>query len=163
MLCAASISWSNYLSFFIYPFFSGVIPKICKTAHVLPLHKGDDKADINNFRPISKLPYPAKVLESLVNNQLKSFPSIYPVLSPHQSGFRDKHSPVTATTLVTNDMISTADKGKYCAALFVDLTKHFDTVDHALPIQRLSDWLVLIVIPVIDSRMTCLINNNVWL
>ena len=66
---------------------------IWKTAHVVPLHKGDDQADINNFWPISKLPYPANVLESLVNNQLESFLLIYPVLSPHQSGFRDKHSP----------------------------------------------------------------------
>ena len=31
------------------------------------------------------------------------------------------------------------DKGKYFAALFVNLTKAFDTVDHALLLQRLKD------------------------
>lgn len=35
-------------------------------------------------------------------------------------------------------MIS-ADKGKYCAALFEDLTKAFDTVEHALLTLRLGD------------------------
>ena len=41
---------------------------------------------------ISKLPCLAKVLELLVNNQLKLFLSVHPVLSTHQSGFRAKHS-----------------------------------------------------------------------
>lgn len=31
------------------------------------------------------------------------------------------------------------DKGKYCAALFVDLTKAFNTVDHALLLQSLNN------------------------
>ena len=61
-----------------------VIASIWKTAHVVPLNKGGDKADLINF----KLFRLAKVLESFINNQVKSFISIYPVLSPQQSGFR---------------------------------------------------------------------------
>lgn len=30
---------------------SGVFPNIWKAAHVVPLHKGGDKADPNNYRP----------------------------------------------------------------------------------------------------------------
>ena len=101
--------------------------------------KGGDKADVNNYWPISKLTCLAKVLESLVNNQLESLLSVDTVLSPELSGFRAKHSSVTAITSVTNDVISAADEGKYCAALFVDLTKAFETVYHALLIQSLSD------------------------
>lgn len=40
--------------------------------------------------------------------------------------------------LVTNDLISALDKRQHCAALFVDLTKVFDLVDHALLFQRLK-------------------------
>ena len=47
---------------------SGVIPQVWKSAHVVPLHKGGDKSNLNNFWPISKLSCLAKVLESLVNN-----------------------------------------------------------------------------------------------
>ena len=39
---------------------------------------------------------------------------------------------------MTNEIISAVDEGKYCAALFVNLTKAFDTVDHVLLIRRLS-------------------------
>ena len=62
---------------------------------------------------------------------------MFPVLSPHQSVFRAKHSTAPAITSVTNDIISDVDKEKDWAALIVSLTKAFDTVDHALLIWRL--------------------------
>ena len=49
---------------------SGNIPKVWKAAHVLPLHKGSDTSDPNNYRPISKLPSLAKILERLIHSQL---------------------------------------------------------------------------------------------
>lgn len=99
---------------------------------------GGDINDLNNYRPISKLSCLSKILESLVNNQLKSFLTTYSVLSPHQSGFRTNHSTIAATSLILNDIVSAVDDHKYCAALFVDLSKAFDTVDHSLLLERLS-------------------------
>ena len=61
---------------------------------------------------------------------------MYSVLNPHQSGFRAGHSTITATTLVVSDIISGIDKQKHCAALFINLSKAFDTVDHTLLLQR---------------------------
>lgn len=52
---------------------SGIVPRVWKMAHVKPLHKGGDMSYLHNYRPISKLPCLAKVLESLINDQLKVF------------------------------------------------------------------------------------------
>ena len=117
---------------------TGRVPSVWKSAQVIPLHKGGAKDELNNYRPISKLPCLAKVLESLVNTQLKSYLSKFSILSPHQSGFRANHSTVSAISLVTNDIISALDNKKHCAALFVDLSKAFDTVDHNLLLERLA-------------------------
>ncbi len=52
---------------------SNSLPKIWKTAYVLPLFKGGDPSDVKNYRPISKLSILAMILESQLNVQLKPF------------------------------------------------------------------------------------------
>ena len=116
---------------------SGVVPNVWKSAHVVPLHKGGDCNDPNNYRPISKLPCLSKILESLVNNQLKPYLAEQSILSPHQSGFRANHSTITAVTLVLDQLITGLDKKQHAAAIFIDLAKAFDTVDHSLLLNRL--------------------------
>ncbi len=83
---------------------------------------------LNNYRPISKLSVLAKVLETFVNNQLKDFLSVNNILSDFQSGFRKQHSTTTAALKVLNDFTESVDNKKYCAALFIDLSKAFDTI-----------------------------------
>lgn len=92
------------------------------------LYKGGDRDNLDNYRRISKLPCLAKILEILINNQLKGFLSIFSILSPHQSGFRASHSSISAITVVTNDIITALDKKKHCAALFVDLSQAFHNI-----------------------------------
>uniref|UniRef100_A0A669EEG1 Reverse transcriptase domain-containing protein n=1 Tax=Oreochromis niloticus TaxID=8128 RepID=A0A669EEG1_ORENI len=113
------------------------IPLVWKSAFVTPILKGGDPAILTNYRPISNLCVLAKVLESLVSEQLKEFLYSNEVLSKLQSGFRKQHSAVTAATKVINDILVALDKKQHCASLFIDLSKAFDTVDHAILKHRL--------------------------
>lgn len=117
---------------------SGAIPNSWKSALVLPLLKGGDPTNLDNYRPISRLSVMAKLFESLLNEQIKHFLADHSVLSPMQSGFRQGHSTVTAVASVTNDIITALDNKKSCAALFIDLSKAFDTVCHDLLLERLK-------------------------
>ena len=49
------------------------VPTCLKTAAVTPILKkpGTDQEDFNNYRPISNLPFLAKLLESIVVSQLQ--------------------------------------------------------------------------------------------
>ncbi|KAJ1184771.1 hypothetical protein NDU88_001574 [Pleurodeles waltl] len=47
-----------------------------------------DPKDLKNFRPISLLPFPAKVIEKIVNTQLTQYLEDNNILDPSQSGFR---------------------------------------------------------------------------
>lgn len=60
-------------------------------------------------------------------------------MSDFQSGFRKQHSTTKAALKVLNDFIESVDNKEHCAALFIDLSKAFDTVDHTILIQRLMD------------------------
>uniref|UniRef100_A0A3Q3IMY9 Reverse transcriptase domain-containing protein n=1 Tax=Monopterus albus TaxID=43700 RepID=A0A3Q3IMY9_MONAL len=116
---------------------SNEIPVIWKSAFVLPLLKEGDPSEVNNYRPISKLCVLAKILEKIVSDQLKGFLESNYILSPFQSGFRKQHSTVTATLKFLNDVLQALDCKKHCVALFIDLSKAFDTVDHVLLINSL--------------------------
>ena len=85
------------------------LPKVWKSAFVLPLLKGGKPSEVNNYRPISKLCILAKVFERLVSDQLKEFLDFNNILSPFQSGFRKRHSTVTAALMVLNDFIHALD------------------------------------------------------
>jgi hypothetical protein len=65
-----------------------------------------------------------------VNSQLKSIFIEKNILSGVQSGFRSGHSTTTAAMAVANYIINALDKKQHCAALLVDLSKAFDSVDN---------------------------------
>ncbi|MBN3302415.1 RTJK polymerase, partial [Amia calva] len=74
-------------------FETGVVPSALKMAAVVPVLKktGSDTADMSNYRPISNVPFLAKVLERVVIGQMQSHLSMNCLLEPFQSGFRSGH------------------------------------------------------------------------
>ena len=54
-----------------------------------------------------------------------------------QSGFGASHGCASATLKVLNDILTAIDK-QYCAAVFIDLAKAFDSANHHILIGRLD-------------------------
>lgn len=50
-----------------------IVPDMWKSANVIPLHKKSDKSVLNNYRPVSILPAPSKILERIVFKRLYNF------------------------------------------------------------------------------------------
>ena len=55
-----------------------------------------------------------------------------------QSGFRAGHGCTSATIKVLNDIITAIDKRQYCAIVFIDLAKAFNSVSHNILIGKLN-------------------------
>ncbi|KAJ1090711.1 hypothetical protein NDU88_003840 [Pleurodeles waltl] len=105
---------------------------------VLKKTKAEPK-DLKNFRPISLLPFPAKVTEKIVNKQLTRYLEVNNILDPSQSSFRSKHSTETALIATTDDIWTLMDKGETAALILLDLSAAFDTVCHCILSARLHD------------------------
>ncbi len=119
---------------------NGVVPTGLKQAVIQPLLKKPnlDPLELNNYRPISKLPCLAKILEKVVYSQLMSFLSRFEILDKFQSGFRVGHSTESALLRVVNDLRVIRDAGNAAALILLDLSAAFDTIDHVILIKRLS-------------------------
>ena len=99
---------------------------------------GLDAADTSSYRPISNLPVLSKLLERLVVRQLMGYLSSADLLLSLQSGFRQGHLTETAVLRVLSDILQAVDRGDTAALILLDLSAAFDTVDHAILLQRLQ-------------------------
>ena len=107
---------------------TGVVPRECKVAKVIPLYKSGCLAEIDNYRPISILPTLSKILEKIVHQQLMVHLDI--LLFEYQSGFCPNHAMELAVTYFTDLIRKEADSDKATKAVFIDLSQAFDTINN---------------------------------
>ncbi|KAJ1115224.1 hypothetical protein NDU88_003450 [Pleurodeles waltl] len=113
-------------------FETATFPESWKNAKISALFKKPlpDPKDLKNYRPISLLPVPAKILEKIVNRQLSHHLEENNTLDPSQSGFHSNQSSETALIAAFNDIRTLLDKGETAALILLDLSDAFDTVCH---------------------------------
>ena len=119
---------------------NSVFPDDWKRAKVTPIYKSGNKSDVGNYRPISVLPIVSKIIERAVHNQLYKYVSTKGILSSAQSGFRANHSTTTTLLDVQDFILNNMDNGYVTGAIFLDLKKAFDTVNHNVLIDKLKRY-----------------------
>ncbi len=119
---------------------TGIFPTAFKQAQVTPLLKKPtlNTSLLENYRPVSLLPFIAKTLERVVFNQVSLFLSQNNKLDTKQSGFRSGHSTETALLSVTEALRIAKANSKSSVLILLDLSAAFDTVNHQILLSTLS-------------------------
>lgn len=116
---------------------TGKCPDAFKIGEIVPVYKQGKKCEVTNYRPIALISNLAKIWEKLIHSRLLNFLDKHKILSNFQYGFRRELGTKDAIATVTNILFNRLDTSKPIAAVFLDLQKAFDTVDH----NRLLDKL----------------------
>ena len=82
-----------------------------------------------NYRPVSLLPLPGKLLEKVVHSKFTAFLDEIKFLTNCQGGFRKGFSTVSTIADLTDNLFRQVNQGRTTLAAFIVLEKAFDTVD----------------------------------
>ena len=137
---SASIISSTLTQLFNRSITCSQYPKLFKNAKVIPIHKKGSKEEKSNYRPISVLPIMSLIFERHVSSCLKQFIENNNFFYFRQSGFRTNHSCQTALVKLIDDWIAAIDNNEIVGSIFLDLSKAFDLVDHAILLNKLKHF-----------------------
>ena len=117
---------------------SGIYPDKFKISKITPLHKKDDRTIVSNCCPISLLPTMSKIIERVMHSQLYAFLNENNLITEQQYGFRSNHSTELATLRLTDTIMYELDNSHISCAIFLDLSKAFDTLNYKILLRKLK-------------------------
>ncbi len=120
---------------------TGIFPHEWKISKVIPIYKQKGhRHDPSNYRPISLVPSLGKLLEKILERQLRNYLNCHNILYEDQFGFRRGHETGHAVTKTTNLIASALSQNKKVMLIAADVRKAFDSVSHTKLIQKLKAY-----------------------
>lgn len=119
-------------------FTEGSFSNSLKISKVTPIYKSGDKTSPSNYRPIAVLPNLSKVVETSIKEQLVNYLQSNNIINRNQFGFIANSSTISACSQLVTQIEHNLDKGNVVIALFVDIRKAFDCVNHQLLLIKLN-------------------------
>ena len=136
--CAKWISLP--IAFIINLSFSyGVFPVDLKKAKVIPIYKSKGSfVEPGNYRPISVLSNISKIFETAIKTRLMTFINKNNIMPNNQYGFLKGKNTTQAIAELIRNVTDNLEKKNKCAAVFLDLSKAFDSVSHIRLLEKLE-------------------------
>lgn len=134
-----SINNTNFISNFInQSVISSEFPESLKKATITPIFKSGNKNILSNYRPISILPSFSKIIEKALTKKMYNFLNHTKFFASNQYGFIKGKNTESALLEFNKFILNSIDKNKKTVAVFLDIAKAFDNVNHSLLILKLE-------------------------
>jgi len=130
-------------------------PLIWKFSIIILVPKPNKPPDsTSSFRPISLLPFFAKILERLLLKRILPSVTSNSILPDTQFGFRNAHSTIHQAHRLVDSISFALEKKLYCTCAFLDISQAFDRVWHDGLLYKLKKFLHPVLFLIIKSYLS---------
>jgi len=113
-------------------------PSVLKISKVKPLYKNGDKSKPENYRPVALISCFSKIIEKVILDMVIDFLNTNKVISKSQFGYQKQRSTTDAIVNLSDVVVNS--KSKKVMAIFLDLSKAFDCVDHNILLKIIEKY-----------------------
>ena len=130
-------------------------PLLWKFATIILFPKPNKPPDLpSSHRPISLLPFFAKILERLILKRILPIITEKNILPNTQFGFRASHSTIHQAHRVVDSISYSLEKKLFCNCVFLDISQAFDRVWHDGLLYKLKKFMPPTYYLLIKSYLT---------
>ena len=115
---------------------TGEIPGVCKSATIMPIHKGKSRAILNNYRPVALTSHLIKVFEKVVRKSIVQFMKDNNLFNNSQHGFLGGRSCLSQLLIHFDRITYELMNGRGVDVIY--FAKAFDKVDHGITLKMLA-------------------------
>ena len=117
---------------------SGDIAAKFKSQSVIPLFKKGNRSIAANYRPVSLTSHLIKMFERVFRAKLDDYIEAQNIINDDQHGFRTGRSCLTQLLHHVEDILNDLNADVNADILYLDFSKAFDKVDHAILLKKLN-------------------------
>ncbi|CAM5144659.1 unnamed protein product [Natator depressus] len=143
---------------------SGEVPDDWKKANAVPIFKKGKKEDPGNYRPVSLISVPGKIMEQVLKESILKHLEERKVIRNSQHGFTKGKSCLTNLIAFYDEITGSEDEGK-AVDMFLDFSKAFDSVSHSILVSKLKkceldEWTIRWIESWLDHRAQWVVING---
>ena len=117
----------------------GIIPASLKSSIIPPIHKGGNKSEAANYRPVALTSHIIKIYEKVIRNRLANHLDNNNSFNKNQHGFRKGRSCLTQLLAHHDNILNLLEQGYNVDVVYLDFAKAFDKVDHNILLHKLKN------------------------
>ena len=113
-------------------------PSKWKISKICPLHKGGDKNEPKQFRPVALLPIMGRLLEKIVCDQVMKYLQENDLFHSQNHGYRKGHGITSAVIEAQLAALDAIEDGEIVGMVTLDQSAAFDVVDHFILKEKMK-------------------------